>query len=393
MGRDLKAPGGTLSRTDDHMTPDVVALPSKLIWLARKILAARSEYGASSLSVARRFLTLYRHEFSPDEIFGYGLVDPVIPRDSLPRHVPKERVCREIEPLNLCDGLERINDKLVFDQICRSEGLAVPRLIGAYPDYLAKGLDGDERISPQSRDAWVAALRAHLPDAFIAKPRCGMKGYAVRLFKRSRQGFRADNGEEVSADQLLSYFESILALVDLHERFPTGVQGVLIQEVVKGHPVLAELSATEAAQTVRICTFVTPDGQVVPLFAFLKIVAAGNVVDNFSGGLLGNMIGHIDRESGALAYVFGCRPGTGLGYRLERHPQSGRPFAGVRLPYWQDTLDLACRAARVFLPSRALGWDVAITADGPVLLEGNHNWDPVVPFYTLPETEALHSRP
>jgi hypothetical protein len=37
---------------------------------------------------------------------------------------------------------------------------------------------------------------------------------------------------------------------------------------------------------------------------------------------------------------------------------------------------LAERAARTFFPLRTVGWDIALTTDGPALIEGNPFWDP-----------------
>jgi hypothetical protein len=43
-------------------------------------------------------------------------------------------------------------------------------------------------------------------------------------------------------------------------------------------------------------------------------------------------------------------------------------------------------AAPHFLPYRALGWDVALTPGGPVIVETNTRWLPV-PY---PEMRAIH---
>ena len=37
---------------------------------------------------------------------------------------------------------------------------------------------------------------------------------------------------------------------------------------------------------------------------------------------------------------------------------------------------LAEQAARAFLPLRTVGWDIAVTPEGPTLIEGNPFWDP-----------------
>jgi hypothetical protein len=41
---------------------------------------------------------------------------------------------------------------------------------------------------------------------------------------------------------------------------------------------------------------------------------------------------------------------------------------------WDAVLALAISAHRVFSQFPSVGWDVAITSDGPVLMEGNYDW-------------------
>jgi len=43
---------------------------------------------------------------------------------------------------------------------------------------------------------------------------------------------------------------------------------------------------------------------------------------------------------------------------------------------WEEVLDLARSSARAFAPVRTVGWDVAVTPSGPVLVEGNFWYDP-----------------
>ena len=67
----------------------------------------------------------------------------------------------------------------------------------------------------------------------------------------------------------------------------------------------------------------------------------------------------------------------GLGQALlETHPDTGLAVAGLRLPYWEEACALVCAVAPRFIPLRALGWDVALTPTGPVLVETNWGWDP-----------------
>ena len=72
---------------------------------------------------------------------------------------------------------------------------------------------------------------------------------------------------------------------------------------------------------------------------------------------------------GSTHYVKG--PKTGKYY--ERHPVTGTEIMGFQIPLFDQALEL-CRTAsrRVEAHLKYIGWDVAITPDGPVLVEGNN---------------------
>jgi hypothetical protein len=80
------------------------------------------------------------------------------------------------------------------------------------------------------------------------------------------------------------------------------------------------------------------------------------------------------RADGTLALPFGPEP-SGFGLRpVPRHPRSGVPMEGFGLPCWREACALALRAADAFPELRALGLDVAPTAEGPALIEANAWW-------------------
>jgi hypothetical protein len=61
---------------------------------------------------------------------------------------------------------------------------------------------------------------------------------------------------------------------------------------------------------------------------------------------------------------------------LASHPDTGVLFSGFAIPRWHDACALAVSAARQFAPIRTVGWDIAITPTGPVVVEGNFTYDP-----------------
>ncbi len=64
---------------------------------------------------------------------------------------------------------------------------------------------------------------------------------------------------------------------------------------------------------------------------------------------------------------------------FDHHPGTGARVTGRVVPFWRETAQLAVDAHRT-LPGRVfIGWDIAITADGPKILEGNSFADPMFP--------------
>jgi hypothetical protein len=56
---------------------------------------------------------------------------------------------------------------------------------------------------------------------------------------------------------------------------------------------------------------------------------------------------------------------------LDRHPDTGALISGTELPYWDDVRDVALRSHRAFPERLLVGWDIAITTRGPLMIEGN----------------------
>ena len=80
------------------------------------------------------------------------------------------------------------------------------------------------------------------------------------------------------------------------------------------------------------------------------------------------------------------------------HPDSGIVFKGYQIPMAEQCKALALRAAAMYPGFRYVGWDICVTPDGPVLVEGNdypgydlaqmpdkdapHPWEGLIPCFT-----------
>jgi hypothetical protein len=132
-----------------------------------------------------------------------------------------------------------------------------------------------------------------------------------------------------------------------------------------------ELAAFHPASlnTIRIATYADPAGEVSVLAATLKMGMKGACVDN---RLHGGLFVGIDLATGRLR-DWGVSAATGSD-RLAAHPDTGVAFAGVAVPFWDEVLATTRRAARAVPELGTIGWDIAVSPTGPVVVEGNRNW-------------------
>jgi len=142
----------------------------------------------------------------------------------------------------------------------------------------------------------------------------------------------------------------------------------LVQTCVVQHPVMDRIY-DKSVNTLRVLTVMDKEtGKAVPVAGEVRFGAHGSVVDNLAAG--GVAVG-IDLETGQLSEFGICKKGGAK--RTPAHPDSQVRFADVRIPFVQEAVNLAGRLHEKLSSIRLIGWDIAITSDGPVFIEGNDN--------------------
>jgi len=147
----------------------------------------------------------------------------------------------------------------------------------------------------------------------------------------------------------------------LHARL-TADGPVILEEFVTQHPELSRL-APDSVNTIRIVTF-RRDDTVTVLARVLKM-GTGAPIDNFGAG---GVYTTLDEAGVALYGAIG-----NSGRVLQVHPQTGVEIVGFQVPRFAEVLALADRLARVVPEIPYVGWDIAVTPDGPIVIEGNEN--------------------
>lgn len=152
------------------------------------------------------------------------------------------------------------------------------------------------------------------------------------------------------------------SLGELYDHLKTGGAG-LIEEVIAQHPDMARLYPG-SVNTYRIVT-VTRGGVSGVVYAYIRMGSGGRFVDNFNSG---GMTAPVDVKTGVIA--FPAVDKNGGCYQV--HPATGTPIPGYPLPCWQESVEMCLEAAQVVPGLGYVGWDVAVSPDGPQLIEGNH---------------------
>ena len=147
----------------------------------------------------------------------------------------------------------------------------------------------------------------------------------------------------------------------------------IVEECVEQHPILAALCPA-SVNTLRIATMLGDRREGV-VYAYLRI-GNGQVMDNVD---CGGMAAPVDLETGALCGVAANKRGD----VYERHPMTGARIQGTAIPFWREAVEMCIKAAKVVPQVRYVAWDVAITADGPVFIEGNS-----FPSHAIPQFAA-----
>lgn len=142
---------------------------------------------------------------------------------------------------------------------------------------------------------------------------------------------------------------------------------VVVQDRVDQHEAVAALHPA-SVNTVRLVTVLRGD-RAAPFVAGCRIGTRGSVTDNRSTG---GISVRVDLESGCLRGRGFYQPGQG--HSVHRHPDTGVLLDGSPLPGLDRGVEIACRFHEDLCVLRTVGWDLALTADGPLLLEGNVWW-------------------
>lgn len=137
----------------------------------------------------------------------------------------------------------------------------------------------------------------------------------------------------------------------------------LVEEKIKQHDKMSSLHA-ESINTIRIVTILN-DGKVHIVAQILRMGQNKSVIDNItSGGIYAPV-----NSEGVITHPAFCDK-TGENFSV--HPTTRVYLLGFQVPFYKEAIEMVTEIACAEKDMGYVGWDVAITPDGPLIVEGNN---------------------
>lgn len=314
------------------------------------LVYAAKKSGRSVLQVLRDYRQLAKSETRINlvEYVRFGLYD-------IARHDQAERArflsndlhWPIVNVVNNRGWYSAAEDKALASTLLGAAGVPIPETVAVLDPSQRLYHGMGERISDANQ--LRAFLLARPGQQFFGKIVDGMVSFgAFRIEHADAEMIHCAGQEPMSYDD---FAEQTLAK-----------NAYVLQPVLQNHAALQPYAS--ALATVRMVNLLTNDGLRVPMAA-IKLPQGDNIADAFWRP--GNLACGIDVPTGRIRTV--ARRGIEVEF-LEDHPD--RPgLMGMELPFWKELLEINERAARSFAPVRYQSTDIAITADGPVVVEIN----------------------
>lgn len=267
------------------------------------------------------------------------------------KYLPEQGFCRMRDKANAWRqfGAHRaryicmLQDKFVFGQYLKSLGFATPA-VSALCDR--QGIDW---ISSDAREPWERIAEHEGLDGFLkdALGRCGKAVYPLQV----RSGKLYVNGKETPPQAVQKEIDG----------------KYIIQQRVIQHPEMSRLYP-HAVNTLRLVTLRQAD-EIILASGTFRMGAGGTPYDNWSSGGIG--VG-INVETGTLKQkgMFRCCT-QGM---MTEHPDTKVRFDTFRIPFYAEAATFVKELHSFFYGVHSIGWDIAITAEGPTAIEGNNSW-------------------
>lgn len=199
-----------------------------------------------------------------------------------------------------------------------------------------------DKITKEKLESFIVSVGGK----FVYKPNEEAQGHGIKVY------------ENVSAD-------------DVWQEINDGPKAIL-EEWITQHEDLNRIYS-DAVNCLRIIT-VYKDGGTHLLTGGMTWGNGMKIANASASGI----VSPINLSTGVLE-----KPAADFeGHSYIEHPITGERIVGIKIPYWAETKSMLEKAAAIVPKVGYIGWDVAITPTGPIIIEGNTT--PGYKYYQIP---------
>lgn len=292
----------------------------------------------------------------PKSYFNYRMYEDKAPLSKkVKKYVSDRTYFSKLGRVNITNKI-LLNNKWLFHGYLEKHNVPLPKCWGFFH---SNGGIWAETSEPFSFEELPLIFKRMQGEKVIIKPNGGSSGAKIvvaDVIWENDSCSLAVNGSRIPLEEFVQNFKQ---------------RDYIIEERLKQHSVLDSIYA-EAVNTVRINTLY--DRSKVRLWGTVIKIGTGKAeIDNWGKGSL--CVG-IDMETGRMgAGSYDINYSKSVLKPLEVHPDSGVTFTGMQLPCWQELKETVIMAATLIPSLPYIAWDVAITPDGPCIIEGNGRSD------------------
>ena len=306
-----------------------------------------SDFRKSQKGDGKSLMTMYKesnklakfwHCF-PDTYFRFGMfLEHFGDIELMKTFIPQQAYARYASDKDLKYHI-LIDDKILFHNIMRMYGLPVPERYFVFQDKTFRK-DG-QVISDEEVDAIVTRIT---DDRIFIKRYRGGAASGISVAERKQDGFYTEDGQKLSATMIRNNY------CDSNYIF----EKQLVQD-----PILSKLNP----DTINTCRVLTYKDKVVS--CSIRVGRKGSFVDNAAKG---GIVLSLDMETGRIE-EYGLRE-----YDLTKyyeHPDTKIKFKDYEVPMWPAVKELVEKTIQLIPYYNSVGFDVATTVNGPVIIEIN----------------------
>ncbi|UEX77323.1 sugar-transfer associated ATP-grasp domain-containing protein [Spiribacter halobius] len=281
---------------------------------------------------------------------------------------------KALQRLNPVNHRKISQNKLIEKALLQALAIPTPPYLGFYHPAAGRTPDGAPLRTPE-------ALSEYLSERLNGKKVCfkaveGWGGYTFESVAVAQDGddirlLRDRTGEYATVSEFCDS-----ALHTAHAR------GSILETYLQQHDAFAAFNLS-SVNTLRIWALQAKDLTVTPVLAYLRIGRLGAIVDNQSSG---GIVAPVNLQTGILEPAMDGTPRRQI---YPMHPDHAAPIADVKLPFFEESLSLATSCVAAFPGTRFAGVDVAVTPEGPSVIELNVSPDRIGAAFTRVPTRAI----